>query len=596
MLAFALAACGMFHENIYPYVNPNVVIPPAPSPIDAPADMPAFTFAPLTPQALMAHVQRLASDQFEGRAPGTHGETLTVDYVERAFRTAGLTPGVPVGANAASWEQAVPLISATIINNPVLQIAKLAPPPTLPLTPPPTTAHPVQLLPAAPPADARAYTYGDDFVVWTKSTQPHVALENAELVFVGYGIVNRELGWDDYAGLDMHGKIAVILVNDPDAETGDDRGFRGRAMTYYGHWRYKFEEAARQGAAGALLIHETGAAGYSWDVVRATWTGRQLDLQRADPNAGHTPVEGWLSEPAARDLFTRAGHDFAQEKVRAQRPDFTPLPLGLTASLAIDTQIETSLSRNVIGVLPGRSQPGEAVLYTAHWDHLGPCPAVDGDDICNGAVDNATGVAGLIELARRFAGEPHRRRSIVFIAFTGREAGLLGSDYYAAHPVLPLVRTAALINIEGLSTLGPARDISLVSDGHNDLEDALEQAAQAEGRALTDEPHPERGGFFRSDQFTFARLGVPVLLTSPGLDLYTGGVTRGRALWDVFLTQHDHKPSDQFSPTWDMTAAFRDLQLLHAVGARVSDSSDWPNWRAGDPYRALRDTSGRSRQ
>ena len=580
-LPWALAACGMWHESIYPYVDRSrVVIPPAPPPIDAPPDMPAFDHAPLTPQALMAHVQRLSSDQFEGRAPGTHGEALTVDYIERAFQTAGLTPGAPIGSNASSWEQVVPIRTSTILNTPALSVVQPLPTPTAT-----TTAIPLQL-------ESHTYDYGDDFVAWTKTGQPHVELNNAPLVFVGYGVVDRDLGWDDYAGIDMTGKIALILSNDPDAETGDDRGFQGRAMSYAGYWRYKLEEAARHGAAGALIIHETGASGMSWDVVRATWTGPQRDLERANPGAGLPPVAGWISEQAARDLLTRAGQDFAQQKVRAQRPDFTPLELTLNASLAIDTSVERTMSRNIIGVLPGRTHPNEAVIYSAHWDHLGPCPAVDGDDLCNGAVDNATGVAGLIELARRFAGDPPRERSLVFIAFTGKESGLIGSEYYVEHPVYSMQRTAAVINLEGLSTLGAAQDITLVGGAQNQLDDMLADAALEQGRRISPEPYPDRGAFYTSDQFSFARFGVPVLVTAPGLDLYGGGETRGRALWDVFLTQRDHKPSDQFSQNWDMTAAFRDLQLLYTVGGRVADGSDWPAWRANNPYAALR---GRNR-
>jgi Zn-dependent M28 family amino/carboxypeptidase len=552
-LALSLAACGMIRDRL----GRREPAQQAPPTIAAP-EVTAFSFAPLTPPALIAHVARLASDEFEGRAPGTHGETLTVDYIVRSFQTAGLEPG-PEG-----WVQQVPIVTATVTNTPALTIG--------------------------PTNNARTFAYGDEVVVWTKRAEPRVALTNAPLVFVGYGVVNPELGWNDYAGVDMRGKIAVILINDPDFETGDDRGFRGRTMTYYGRWTYKIDEAARHGAAGVLLVHEDAAAAYPWAVVRSSWMSAQHDLQRTDAST-RPSIEGWITLQAAQDLFARANLDFAQQKTRAQRPSFTPVPMGLNASIVIESQIVTTASHNVIGVLPGRERPTEAVLYSAHWDHLGHCQPVDGDDICNGARDNASGVAGLIELARRFTEGGRQQRSVAFIAFTAEESGLLGSAYYAAHPLFAPERTAAIINMDGLSIAGPASDITVIGAGQNNLEQMLAEAARAQNRRVTLEAFPERGGFFRSDHFNLAKLGVPVLYTAPGIDLYTGGVRRGRELAEAYVAQRYHKPDDELTSDWDMTGAMRDLLLLFEVGRTVAESESWPEWRAGNEFRPIRDAS-----
>ena len=565
-LVFSAAGCAAIQDWVGREEAPSApsapLPPPPPSMYGAARDFPAFAHAPLTPQALMAHVGRLASDEFEGRAPATRGETLTIDYISRAFAAAGLAPGAP-GQNgaAASWVQEVPISIAEVTDNPTLRLGQ------------------------------NVYAYGSDFVAWTKRIQPHVALHSAALVFVGYGVVAPENNWNDYAGVDMRGKIAVILINDPDFDTGDNRGFGGRAMTYYGRWTYKLEEAARQGAAGALIVHEDAAAAYPWAVVQSSWTGPQHDLVRADGGASRVLVEGWIQNRIAQELFAGAGLDLAVERARARQRGFTPVSLNATGSIVLTTRIETSLSRNVIGVLRGRERPQEAVLYGAHWDHLGRCTPVDGDDICNGALDNATGVAGLIELARRFASEGRLERSLAFIAFTAEESGLLGSAYYAEHPAFAPAQTAAMINMDGLSVVGPARDMIVVGYGQTDLDQLLAQAAAGQERTITPEAFPERGYFYRSDHFNLARIGVPVLYASSGLDLYAGGIERGRALSDAYTAGRYHKPADEITPDWDMTGAMRDLQLLHAVGRQVADSAAWPSWRADSEFRAVRDAS-----
>ena len=505
-LMMFVGACASVRDSVREMVMGRPAPESTPAGPVTPVEFAAFSSAPLTPPALMAHIERLASDEFEGRAPGTRGEELTIDYISRAFAAAGLEPGVPgVNGAAAGWLQQVPLATATIANVPILRIGD------------------------------RNYRYGSDFVAWTKRSDRRVALRNAEMVFVGYGVVAPEHQWNDYAGANVRGKIAVILVNDPDFETGVDGGFGGRAMTYYGRWTYKYEEAARQGAAGAILIHEDAAAAYPWSVVESSWTGPQHDLVRADGGASRVMVEGWIQNMIARDLFTRAGLDFGVEKHRAQTRGFTAVSLRARASVTLDTRIETHMSHNVIGVLRGSERPQEAVIYGAHWDHLGRCTPVDGDDICNGALDNATGMAGLIELARRFAGREPLERSVAFIAFTAEESGLLGSAYYAEHPVFAPAETAAMINMDGLSAAGPSRDITVVGRGQTDLDQRLAAAAETQNRRIEPEAFPEQGGFFRSDHFNFARIGVPALFTSAGIDLYQGGAARGRALSDAYV-------------------------------------------------------------
>jgi Zn-dependent M28 family amino/carboxypeptidase len=507
----------------------------------------------------MAHVEVLASDEFEGRAPGTRGEELTIQYITQQFFAAGLQPGVN-----GSWVQDVPLATAEVANNPTLRIGQ------------------------------NNYAYGTDFVAWTKrQDQPRISLENAELVFVGYGVTAPENNWDDWGNVDVRGKIVVFLINDPDFDTGDDRGFGGRRMTYYGRWTYKYEEAARRGAAGALIIHEDAAAAYPWPVVNSSWTGPQYDLVRSDHGADRVAVEGWITNQVARDLFARAGLDFDAERRRAQNRGFTPVSLNQRASVTLETRIETHMSRNVIGVLPGRERPDEAVLYGAHWDHLGRCTPVDGDDICNGALDNATGVAGLIELARQFRADGPTQRSVAFIAFTGEESGLLGSQYYAEHQVFEPRNTAAMINMDGLSVVGPARDMTVVGYGQNDLQDWLAEAARRQDRRISPEAFPERGSFYRSDHFNLANTGVPVLYAGSGTDLVNGGAERSRALSEAYIANRYHKPDDEIQPEWDLTGAELDLRLLYAVGRGVADSNAWPAWSATSEFRAARTAQGR---
>jgi Zn-dependent M28 family amino/carboxypeptidase len=526
----------------------------------------AFQHATMSADALMGHVRVLSSDEFEGREPGTRGETLTVEYLERAFAAAGLQPGVTLPDGAKSWRQQTPLVSATLATAPTLTIAGRD--------------------------GAKSYAYATQFSAWTKRLQENVSVENAELVFAGYGIVAPELNWNDYAGVDVRGKIVVVLINDPDFETGDDRGFGGRAMTYYGRWTYKFEEAARQGAAGMLIVHETGPAAYPWAVIESATGGPRFDVVPPDRGMSRAPFEGWITNDVALETFRRAGLDFNRLKARAQNRGFRPVRMGsLRGSLALTTRVEELNSANVLGVLPGRQRPDEVIIYTAHWDHLGRCPPVNGDDICNGALDNATGTAGLIELARRFAKDGAGERSVAFLAVTAEEQGLLGSLHYSQHPVFPPVKTVAAVNMDGLNNFGPTRDIEVVGLGKSQMDDLITEAAQAQNRRVTLEAFPEHGSFYRSDHINFARIGIPALYAGGGIDMVEGGEARGRQVSEDYVANRYHKPQDEVAPDWDMTGGAQDLELLYAVGRRLADGAAWPEWRANAEFRAAREAS-----
>jgi Zn-dependent M28 family amino/carboxypeptidase len=537
-----------------------------PAPTTGPA-IAAFASPALSANALLEHVRVLSSDAFEGRAPGTNGERLTLEYIERAYAAAGLQPGVTLDDGTRSWRQETQLIAAT-----------LASPPTLTLT---------------GRDGARNYAYATQFSAWTRRLEETVTVENAPLVFVGYGINAPELGWNDYEGVDMHGKIAVILINDPDFETGDDRGFGGRAMTYYGRWTYKFEEAGRQGAAGAIIIHETAPAAYPWAVIQSSTGSARWDVVRPDRGANRAGFDGWMNNEVAMETFRRANLDFNELKQRAQRRGFRAVRMNLTGSMTLNTRIEERATYNVVGVLPGTQRPDETILYSAHWDHLGHCPAIDGDDICNGALDNATGVAGLIELARQYSAQGRPQRSVAFIALTAEEQGLLGALYYMQHPLFAPRNTVAAINMDGLSNMGRTRDIEIVGFGKSEMDDLITRAVEAQGRRVAPDSSPEAGYFYRSDHLHFAQLGIPVLYTSNGVDMVEGGVERGNAINAAYVANNYHKPSDEVTPDWDMTGATEDLEALYTVGRQVADGNAWPAWRANAEFRAAREASGR---
>ena len=521
-------------------------------------------------KSLKADTAMLASDAFEGRRPGTPGGDKAVAYIMQRMQAIGLKPG-----NHGKWTQDVPLVAITTDPATSLVLTDGATPLTL--------------------------AYGTEVVLWTKRQVATQVLADSPVVFVGYGINAPEKGWNDYAGIDVRGKTVVFLVNDPDWQTkaaGTDAGpFDGRAETYYGRYTYKFEEAMRQGAAAALVVHDTAPAGYPWNVVTTSWTGPQIDLDSDDRGMGRTGVEGWITKAAAEKLLASSGQDLAKLTVAAQSKGFTAVALPLKASTTLRNTLARSASKNVIGIVPGTKDPGQTIIYTAHWDHLGRCPAdKSGDDICNGALDNASGVAGLLALAGAFAKGGKPARTVAFMAVTGEESGLLGSRYYAEHPIYPLATTAGGVNMDVLAVGGRTRDIVLSGGGKSDLDTLATAIAKTQGRAVSPEPSPEKGGYFRSDHFSFAKLGVPMLRGSSGFDRIDGGTAAGQAAADDYTAHRYHQPSDAYDPTWNWAGAIEDLDLYYAVGRQLADSREWPNWYSGAEFRAIRDTTAGQRK
>ena len=508
---------------------------------------------------LREHIQTLASDEFEGRAPSSHGEELTIQYLADAFQQMGLQPG-----NGDSYFQDVPLVETVVPNNPALTIRGRG--------------------------ATTELAFGSEFVGWTKRVVDRARLTNSPLVFVGYGVVAPEYDWNDYEGVNVQGRTVVILVNDPGFATQDEALFNGNAMTYYGRWTYKYEEAARQGAAGVIIIHETEPAGYPWEVVESSWTGPQFDLVAEDNNMSRVAVEGWITHDAAHEVFEQAGMDFDELKAQAATREFQAVPMGLRASTSLTNEVTHSTSRNVLAVLPGTDRADEYIVYMAHWDHLGKNAAIEGDGIYNGAFDNATGVAGLLELAQAFASlEQRPARSILFLAVTAEEKGLLGSAYYAANPVYPRNKTVAAINMDGLNTDGPMNDITVIGYGASELDDYLETAATAQGRVIRADPEPEKGFYYRSDHFSFAKQGIPALYTDAGIDHVEHGEQWTLARRDEYTAKRYHKPTDEYDPEWDLSGAVNDLRILFDIGFRLSNETTFPNWRVGNEFRARRE-------
>lgn len=511
---------------------------------------------------MKAVTQRLSSDEFEGRAPSTAAEPKVLNTIIAQFKAAGLRPG-----NQGSWLQTVPTVEITGRNYSPLAITGGAAP--------------------------LSFTNGPQFVAASYRVVPHTEVKDTDLVFVGYGINAPELGWNDYAGVDMHGKVAVILINDPDyAMETQDGLFKGRRMTYYGRWTYKFEEAARQGATGALIVHDTFPAAYGWNVVESSWSKAQYYVQSANDGADQTAFNGWVQKDVAGQVFAAAGMDLGAMVAAAGQKGFKAVPLGLKASLSFDNATRKSTSHNVIGVLPGRAAPKEYVLYTAHWDHLGHCKAdARGDDICNGAVDNATGVAALTALAKASVKAGPARRSQVFLAVTLEESGLLGSQWYAEHPVFPLAQTVGGVNMDALHPTGRVRDYAMVGGDKSDLTGVFRKALAEQGLKESPESTPEKGHFYRSDHFPMAKLGVPMFALKRGIDMVEGGTAAGTAARDDYTNNRYHQPSDEYSPKWDWSGIEQDVTLFYRLGHMLADSKDWPNWHPGDEFRAIRDKS-----
>ena len=534
----------------------------APMASDRPATSTTSQVQPSIP-TMQRLVERLSSDEFEGRAPGTVGEEKTLKLLADEFAKLGLKPG-----NKGSWFQDVPLVEITARD-----------------------VTPLSFTGGKQPVSA---AYGPEMVVGTYRTDGRPTLvKDSPVVFVGYGINAPEKGWNDYAGVDVKGKTVVILVNDPDYEAPGLTGpFSGRAMTYYGRWTYKFEEAARQGAAAAIIVHDTVPAAYGWNVVQSSWTGAQQVADSANANADQSSVIGWMSNDKARAMMASAGQDLTMLSAAAKRPGFRPVELGVRASVGFDNQVRKHMSKNVVALLPGTTAPEDYVLYTAHWDHLGRCQkAADGDDICNGAVDNATGTAALVALAEANVKAGPTARSQVFLAVTAEESGLLGAQYYAANPVFPLARTVGGVNMDALSVAGPARNVVVIGKGKSDLDAYLDRALATENRVATTEPTPEKGFYYRSDHFAFARKGVPMLYFEGGDDLVTGGRAAGAAAAKDYEENRYHGPKDEYDASWNWAGVRSDLNLYYRVGRELATTTVWPNWVAGDEFRAIRDRS-----
>ena len=521
---------------------------------------------------LSQHVKVLASDGFEGRAPDSAGETKTVKYLIDQFKAAGLKPGGDVAHGKRGWTQDVPLGRFEI-------------------------KGPVELTLNAGNS-SQVLVQGNDMAVRAAMTGARkVDFKNAPLVFVGYGVTAPERQWDDFKGVDLKGKLAVVLINDPDFETGSG-DFGGKAMTYYGRWTYKFEEMARRGALGTIIVHESAPASYGWATVKNSNTNVMYDIVRKEPATAHAPMEAWMQRDVATGLFKRAGVDFEAAKKEAQSRDFKPVELtGVTLSARYAVDARSIRSKNVAAIREGVERPDQYVMYSAHWDHLGiGAPDAKGHKVYNGAVDNGTGVAALLELARAYAAQPAPKRSVLFLALTAEEKGLLGSEYYSANPLYPLAATAGLINMDALSPHGLARNFTISGSAKLDLLDSLIAKAKQWNLVYTPDQRPEAGLFFRSDHFPLAKRGVPAISYGSGYDWVDGGIAAGKASKDAYTADSYHQPSDQWSAKWTFAGMARDLEMLYALGADLAESTAWPNWSQDSEFRAARDASAAQRK
>ena len=510
--------------------------------------------AGISADTLLAEVERLASDSFEGRAPGSAGETRTIEYLREQFSALGLVPGNPDG----TWVQNVPLVGITPAEGDTLRVSR--------------------------GDDTRTLEPGADYVAYTKRVVDQVEVE-AEFVFVGYGAVAPEYDWNDFKNVDVTGKILLFLVNDPPSEDL----FGGQAMTYYGRWTYKHEIAAEKGAAGSLVIHEPGPAGYPWEVVGSSPYGESFDLVSDDRNMGRSAIEGWIRQDAAASLFDMAGLDFESEKAKAAQADFQPVELGVTGRTQVRNTLRTIDSQNVVARLPGAGAPDEVVIYMAHWDHLGRDESLTGDQIYNGAADNATGTAGLIELARAFTEGAAPRRSVLFLAVTAEEQGLLGSRYYGEHPLYPAAQTVAALNMDVLNQWGRTSDLTVVGMGQSQLDDVAREIAGRLGRVLNPDPEPEKGFYYRSDHFSFASAGIPAFYADPGVDYLDKPPGYGIEKRKEYTANDYHAVSDEVKPDWDLSGALDDLTFMYHMGARLAATDEWPEWSATSEFRAIRE-------
>ncbi len=521
--------------------------------------LPEAATAVLQEQRLLDEITMLASDSFLGRGPGTAGEDRTVAYLEQQFKAIGLEPGNPDG----TYIQQVPLVGITPKPTPQLVLTK--------------------------GSNKRVLAFKTDVVAWTKHVADSASIANSEMVFVGYGVQASEFEWDDYKGLDGAGKTLVMLVNDP--PLADSTQFGGKAMTYYGRWTYKYEQGMKHQAAAVLIVHETGPAGYPFAVVQGK-TGEQFDLVTPDKNLGRAPIEGWITLDQAKALFTMAGQDFDGLRAKASTRDFAPVPLGVSASMTIKNGLRTVQSRNMVAKITG-SDPklkDEYIVYTAHWDHFGIGDQINGDSIYNGALDNASGTAGMLQLARAFKALPAApKRSILFLAVTAEEQGLLGSQYYSVTPLYPLAKTLANINIDGLNLSGRTKDLTVIGLGASELDDYIRDAAAIQSRVIRPDPESEKGYYYRSDHFNFAKQGVPALYAEGGVDYIGQPADYGIKAREQYVAEDYHKPSDQVKPFWKLDGAVEDLRLLLTVGYWVAEADRFPEWRPGNEFRAARE-------
>ena len=545
-MAAAAGACGGGAAPEAPSADESMAA-------DAP---PAVIAEGISVETLMAATERLASDEFEGRAPGTRGEELTLAYLTEQFEAVGAEPGNPDG----TWVQDVPLVGITPQPGDHLTVT--------------ANGETVTLEPAT------------DYVAATKHVVDEVEVTDAEFVFVGYGARAPEYDWDDYGDADLSGKILLSLVNDPPL----DDIFGGNAMTYYGRWPYKHEMAAELGAAGSLVIHETGPAGYPWEVVGSSPYGETFDLVAADDNLGRATFEGWVQRATAESLFRMAGLDFEEAKARAATREFQPVPLGITGSLRVRNELRRIASQNFLAKITGSEAPDEVVIYCAHWDHMGRDTSLEGDQIYNGAADNATGTAGLIEIARAFLAAPEPpRRTVLFLAVTAEEQGLLGSRHYGENPLYPAAQTVAAINMDVLNQWGRTRDLTVVGYGQSELDDVAAEVAARLNRTLAPDPEPEKGFYFRSDHFSFARVGVPAFYGDPGLEYIGKAPGYGLEKRDEYNVNDYHQVSDEVKPDWDMSGAIEDLTFMYEMGAVLAGGERWPAWSETSEFRAVRE-------
>ena len=546
--ALVLAACNKPADA----PEPTATAPASPA-------APDHAFDPaITVDDFRAHVRTLASDEFAGRAPGSIGEEKTVEYLTAQFQRMGLKPG-----NGDSYLQTVDMVETTADESTTLELDVNGTP--------------------------RSLAFGTEMMIGTRTGQPQVDINGSELVFVGYGVNAPELGWNDYDGIDVKGKTVVMFVNDPGFHTKDAELFEGNRMTYYGRWTYKYEEAARQGAAAALIIHDDAGASYGWDVVKNSWSGPQFDLAVKDDPEPRLPAQGWITGDVARDLLGDLGHDLDDLYAAANKPGFKAIPLDASLSLSLKSTTSQKSSPNLVAMLPGTTRPDETIVYMGHWDHLGQHEG-EGDTIYNGAVDNATGIAGILEIAEAFVHQnPKPERSIMLLAVTLEESGLLGSKYYVANPTVPLDKTVAVINLDAMSVAGPSRDFTVVGMGNSELEDLLKTQADAQQRMLREESSPQSGFYFRSDHFNFAKAGVPALYAKGGDELADGGMEAGQAAQADYRDHRYHQPGDEYDESWNLEGAVQDLQALYGVGQVLAGSEQWPRWYEGNPFLAAQE-------